>query len=583
MKTVGKGVSLTSLLSLASLLSLLPIAAGAVPLVSDTLNLSKGWNAVYIESTPTNAACEDLFRETPVIAAAAYMSDADAATAQYDSSGKEIVQAPVAFLQWSRGESASTLQSIVGGNTYLVFSTGATNVTFKGVPAAPRITWRKVSSSETNELFNLAGVSSATGGISIQDYFGEGPFGTSTSGRAIYSIGGDDADKGPVLKNASSGAFGRALKLENGRAYALTATRSGSWPGVIGVQGSGVSFDADANYASIAVKNCGTTNHTFSFTMERSAAGEDLPPISRLLPRTDAFSAQQYTNVEESVAWTVSLASGADTEQVFSLDRSRLEAGREYGAILVIEDLGPSKMRVRVPISVETTPESDTAVKFPVGLWSGFIQLEAVSRLDDTNQIPVKAGGTMKMNVMMHVAPDGKVKLLQRVAAGVETNGTPRLFKELDSVPPEVKNARRFSTVMMSIDTPVVEGTGKFGEDLVFDWTVGEKASDNPFRHAWHPDHDGKTADYKGLTPSGDDLGNYAGVVKPELWSIKNRMEFSWHENNDPHKDVNFEWTPSEKTAGFVTWMVEGLTAKEPIRSMGVFVLQRAIKAAEVE
>jgi len=28
---------------------------------------------------------------------------------------------------------------------------------------------------------------------------------------------------------------------------------------------------------------------------------------------------------------------------------------------------------------------------------------------------------------------------------------------------------------------------------------------------------------------------------------------------------------------------VSGLTAKEPIRSLGVFVLQRAIKAAEVE
>jgi len=171
------------------------------------------------------------------------------------------------------------------------------------------------------------------------------------------------------------------------------------------------------------------------------------------------------------------------------------------------------------------------------------------------------------------------------VAAGVETNGTPRLFKELESVPASVKNARRFSTVMMSIDTPVVTNTvgGAFGDSLAFDWTVGERAADNPFRHAWHPDHDGKKADYSGPTPSGDNLENYANIIKPELWSITNRMEFSWHENNDPHAPVNYEWTPSEKTAGFVTWTVSGLTAKEPIKSMGVFVLQRAIKAAEVE
>ena len=60
-------------------------------------------------------------------------------------------------------------------------------------------------------------------------------------------------------------------------------------------------------------------------------------------------------------------------------------------------------------------------------------------------------------------------------------------------------------------------------------------------------------------------------------------MEFSWHKNNNPDADIDFSWTPSEKTAGFVTWTVSGLTAKEPIVSLGVFVLQRAIKAAEVE
>ena len=176
------------------------------------------------------------------------------------------------------------------------------------------------------------------------------------------------------------------------------------------------------------------------------------------------------------------------------------------------------------------------------------------------------------------------MKLLQHVAAGVDTNGTPRLFRELESVPASVENARRFSTIMMSIDNPVVEKTsGMFGDSLAFDWTIAERAADNPFRHAWHPDHDGKKADYSGPTPSGDNLANYAGIVKPELWSITNRMEFSWHKNNDPHADVDYEWTPSEKTTGFVTWTVSGLTAKHPIVSLGVFVLQRVIKAGALE
>ena len=563
-------------------LLLLPLSAFALPHVQETLSLAKGWNAVYIESTPDNPQCDDFFRDEPVISAAAYRSDADASTAQYDANGNEIVQAPIQFLQWSRGQKTSSLQSIAGGGAYLIYATNATTIAFNGVPAAPKMTWRKVSASETNEFFNLVGVSSYGETVSIQDYFGEGPFGLSKVERAIYAISGMNVNE-PTLKDAEHGSFGRLTPIYSGKAYALTATTYGSWPGVIGVQGSGVTFGANDNYASITVRNCGTTNHTFRFSVVPSVTGEELPPISRALPRVDAFSAQQYTNVAESAEWTVALDPDRDSDQVFSIDRSKLVSGKEYGAILVIEDLGPSKMRVRVPITVDASESADS-VKFPVGLWSGFIQMETVSRIDDTNNVPVKAGGTLKMNVMMHVAPDGAVKLLQRVAAGVDTNGVTRLWRELESVPAEVENARRFSTVMMSIDNPVVEKTsGTFGDSLAFDWTVGEKASDNPFRHAWHPDHDGKTADYKGETPSGDDLGNYAGVVKPELWSIANRMEFSWHENNDPHKDANFEWTPSEKTAGFVTWTVSGLTAKQPIVSLGVFVLQRAIKAAEVE
>ena len=572
-------------LSLLSLVSLSPLVVWAAPHIKETLTIEQGWNAVYIESTPTNASCDEFFAGTPVVSAAAYRSGADAATAQYNANGGEIVQAPVVYLQWVCGNTGSTLQSIVGGCTYLLFATNSATIEVCGVPSPPRMTWRQVSSVETNEYFNLVGVSSGEETVSIDGYFGEGPFGMTKSGRFICSIGGQDAGS-PELKNAGF-ILGRQQPIPSGRAYALTATRNGDWPGVIDVQDSGVDFGASANYASITVRNCGTTNHTFRFTMmpsdDAAATGEALPPITRALPRADLLSEQQYTNVDANASWNIELAADEHTDLVFGLDRANLVEGKEYGAILVIEDLGASKMRVRVPITVAASEHAETA-KFPVGLWSGFIQLETVSRFDDTNQVPVKAGGTMKMSVMMHVAPDGAVKLLQRVAAGVDTNGVPHLWRELESVPPEVKNARRYSTVMMSIDNPVVEKTsGAFGESLVFDWTVGEKASDNPFRHAWHPDHDGKTADYKGETPSGDDLGNYAGIVKPELWSIANKMEFSWHKNNDPHADVDFEWTPAEKTAGFVTWTVGGLTAKVPIKSFGVFVLQRAIKAAEVE
>ena len=139
------------------LVALCATTSSAMPHVEETIELAPGWNAVYFESTPTNSLCEDFFRDSPVLGAAVYMSDAPSATAQYDPSGREIVQAPVAFLQWIRGESVSTLEAISGGSTMLLYATNAWTHTFVGVPSAPRVTWHKVSASETNEFFNLVG------------------------------------------------------------------------------------------------------------------------------------------------------------------------------------------------------------------------------------------------------------------------------------------------------------------------------------------------------------------------------------------------------------------------------------------
>jgi hypothetical protein len=564
-------------------LLLLPVAAGATPYVHETLTLTNGWNAVYIECTPTNALCDEFFANTPVISAAAYRSDADASTAQYDASGNEIVQAPVVYLQWVRGKTGSTLQSIAGGGTYLLFATNTATKDIYGVPSAPKMTWRKVSSAETNEYFNLVGVSSAEATVPIDAYFGEGPFGLTKSGRSICAISGMDETR-PVLKSAE-GSFGRQTPVASGKAYALTSTCDGEWPGVIGVQGSAVYFGPNANYASIKIQNCGTTNHTFTIKMERSEPYGALepPPISRRLPRVDALSEIGYTNVEENVAWSVSLEPDEISEQIFSLDRSQLGPGMERGAILTIEDPAGSKMRVRLPIYV--APVSQSVVAYPTGLWIGEIALTQVSGLNDETPTPVKAGGQLKMSVMMHVDSNGTCRLLQRVAAGMDTNGTARLFKELANVPAEIEAPKRFSTVMMSVDTPVVAAAGgsAFGDEADFTWTIAPTARDNPFRHAWHPDHDGKKADYLGEAPSGDDFANYASPVKPELWSISNRLFFSWHEQGIHSQPINFEYNASETTSGVVTWEVTGLIANKPIKSEGTFTLKRAVKAAELE
>ena len=568
---MNKSCKLAVLLSLLSSVSLQSRAAH----IEETMSLAKGWNAIYLESTPTNAACADFFANAPVERVASYQSDAYSSTRQIADDGSTIDQKPLSYRVWVPGdETASTLAALRGGCVYLIYAKDVWTTTFLGVPAAPRQTWR-ATSGETG-FMNLVGVSADTNAsVTAKAYFGEGPFGAASG--AAYQIAGTKTTAPTFL----SLGLASSPKVKGGKAYALTAAKDGDWPGVVGVQGDGVVFGTDANYASITVRNCGTTNHVFKFSISASADETELvPPMSRRLPRVDAISVPGFTNVTDE-AWTVELAAGEHTDQVFSLDRSQLVPGTEYGAILVIEDLGGSQMRVRLPVAAAVG--SSTAVAYPTGLWVGQIALTQVSGIDDAT--PVAAGGTLKMNVMLHVDADGACTLLQRAALGVDTNGTARLFKEFSSVPAEVENPRRLSTVMMSVDTPVVAaGEGaKFGDAAGFSWTVDAKARDNPFRHAWHPDHDGKTADYSGDAPSGDDFGNYAQPVKPELWSISNRLDFSWHEDGIGAKPVNFPYNADETTSGVVTWEVTGLVSKGPIKSVGTFTLKRVFKAKNLE
>ena len=58
---MNKCCKLAVSLSLLSLVSLQSRAAH----IMETMTLEKGWNAIYLESTPTSAVCEDFFAGAP--------------------------------------------------------------------------------------------------------------------------------------------------------------------------------------------------------------------------------------------------------------------------------------------------------------------------------------------------------------------------------------------------------------------------------------------------------------------------------------------------------------------------------------
>ena len=556
------------------LLLLLPVAAFASH-ISETMTLETGWNAIYLESTPTNALCSEFFAGSPVVRVASYQSDAYSSTRQLADDGTEIAQKPLSYYVWVPGdETASTMSALVGGNVYLIYATNAWSKTFLGVPAAPQQTYR-ATSGETG-FMNLVGVSADTNEtVTAKAYFGEGPFGT-TSGVA-YQIGGVKTSAPTFLPMA----IASRAKVQSGRAYALSATKDGDWPGVIGFSGPASVAFGSGDFASVTLKNFGTTNHTFRVTVIASAdAVEIFPPVLKRKVR-DEKGNEFWTNVTAGVSWDVSLAASALSAQKFAIDRTTMDANETYAAVMQVEDIGGTRMRVRIPVTVGEKAADEAA--FPTGLWAGYIQMETVSSL--TNETPTAAAGKLKMNILVHVPTNGAPRLLQRVAAGVDAEGKIRLFKELSSAKEVCENPRRLSSVMMSVANPIVDASTHttFGNQLQFDWTVDAKARDNPFRHAWHPDHDGKTADYSGDVVSGDDLSNYVNPVKPELWSVTNTLYLSWHKQNNPTENVDFDHNVEETTAGFATWTVGGLISNGSINSMGIFYLKRIADVGELE
>lgn len=478
--------------------------------VENTISLDKGWNAIYLEATPETTELDTFFANTGVTRVGSYQREAYKATAQYDSEGNIRNQKPISYLVWEKG-GASTLKNLRGGNCYLVYATEAKTITYLGTPVAPQMTWRDTASGEM-AAFVAPSLPAGTS-VTAAEYFAEGPY----DKKGVFEILGQNETAPQFLSS-----LGAKPKVTSGKAYALGATQTTDWPGVLevrGDEGDALHFAAGESVATLTIVNRGTKTREVKVELINSAKTEEtLPPVLGL-----------STNVTIEAGQRVNLKA--------TLDRSSLDKAATYAGVVAVSDLGGTKMRVRLPVTADPN-EKEGEEDFPKGFWAGIMRFEAVSTLADTNTT-AKAAGALELNVLMKVDADGKAHLLQRATLGGA----------------DVK--RRVSTVFLNVENPDIlgEGTG-FAKDgaLVFNWDVASTAKDNPFRHAHHPDHNGDQ--------------------EREVWDIANKLTFYWTD------DV--VRTADEKTYGYVKWEVGGLS-KEKITSVGVFVLTRMTGIGEVE
>ena len=561
-----------------------PLVAGAVaPYTTQSLSLVQGWNAVYVEVAP-DAAADDLFADWPVDHVGLYDPASFLATRQFGADWDSEGLTGSSMALWKRGfPEASSFSRVPAGSVLVTYCTNESHsVTIRGVPAAPRTTWHV---SGTNAVYNFFGFST-TQQTDISAYL-EGSPCEGVKSRAYYRIVGDNLDAGPGPLEVRTWNS----KVSDGDVLLLPSDDLSDWSGVLFVSPmNGIDFGQNGVKATLTVRNDGKSPRTVSVALEQAANAAELQ-LSGTLPL--CLHVRDADVARTNAAWSAALSGyGPVTKKElapdetwrleFGLDRtafSSLAKGLSFGALLRITEDGDSHAKVVVPLAGETSGVVVPDAALPVGLWVADVQFDHV--LAPGGTVETETGGAAKLRLPIHIDANGKVRLLQRVvtAGEIAADGTYtyRLYAGSAVVPTTATMVTRISAVCLPTETPVIEAAGESDSVIVFSFAVAADGATSILRHPLHPQHDGLRWDFSTPAPSGDDFQNYKGDVKPETFSVGNRIEMSFGLNGG-----EAAWNPEGTKSGTCRWTFSGLMRQGNIVLSGPMTVKRVSSVAEI-
>lgn len=560
--------------------------------VSQSFSLSYGWNAIYIEVSPTQPL-DEVFADWPVENVGFYDPASFLATRQFGDGieTKGLSMNPVA--EWRRGVPlATTAERIPPGSVAFVFSTNTTRtaVSINGVPAAPRMTWHV---TDTNEVFNFVGFSLQPGAsILAADYLAGFDGDIIKSG--IYKISGRMPGRSPDFVQAYA-----SDRVGDGDVRLVASSEQSDWSGALFVSPmNGPDFGEDGVRTTLTIRNDGADDRTVDVALLRPGDvgvagpwGDILLPDAALKLRdADVALTNAAWNTVEPEAGSRRIASkrlnvGETWKLEFGLDRASLpaaEKGATFGALLRVTDAdGASRMRVDVPLSGAASGADAAATAWPAGLWVADVAFNRI--LSPGAAVETETGGEAKVRLPLHLDAHGNLRLLQRVVAAGTTASdgtvTYHLYAGTAEVPNTATVAMRISAVTLPTETPVIaaESGGSFASGFSFPFTVAGDGATSLLRHPLHPQHDGLRWDFSTKAPSGDDFTNYKGDIKPETFSVSCRIEMTL--NLDGGETA---WTPENTKSGTCRWTFSNLMRQGDITISGPMTVKRVSPLAEL-
>ena len=540
---------------------------------TQTVQLSNGWNAVYLGVEPADARCDAVFSNWPVAHVSLYSMES--ALAGFLTSPDEPLDMAAEYLTWSPGHpaGANALNSLNAGHAYLIYATQACVRALTGRPAVPRLEW--VPGVRGTNAYNLMGFCHSP----------TSTFGTFLSGAgfdpaklSVYRVGGTNrASPSFYALGGFSGSVG-TVPMEPGKAYFVACDKRSSFSGPVRIFPAGtdgIRFAADETRELLRLVNEHGAPLTVSLAVSNSAAapGGELPGKPTLL-HFDYL--RGWLSLTSGVQRT--LQAGEEWTLPLAVDRTGMASNQLYGGLVICSDSAGG--RVEIPLEAEYAAAEATRALWPAGLWVGKASLDKVTQVQgDGTVVPgVQAGGTMEFRLILHVDQSNRCRLLQRVIVAGTTNAdgswTPALYASETNVPAGAQRTR-ISSVVFGEKNDMVwdESYGGFGNRLRFRYAIATNDPVNPFRHPYHPDHDGLRTDFETVLPSGDNPQNYVGVTKPELFSISNTVSLTWSTNGGSGGSAL--WNAEETAEGTVDFQVEGLRREGPLLMQGNFELRR--------
>jgi len=571
-------------------------AAWAQPVYEQTIELSPGWNSVYLEVQPEPSDPEMLFQGLPVESVWTYVPRTSSVDfVRNPNEGLWNVPNWLVYKPEGQLEAVTTnLYKIAVNRCYLIQIGGTQQITWtvSGTPSLRKTKW--VPNSLNLVGFPLDPDAPPT----FRDYFEPSE---AHAGQEIYQLN----------SNGTWGLIPDTTPMKSGEAYWVYCDGTSEYFGLLDIDSMGnSSFDYDTllNEKQLLIKNLSDSG---------SITFEVRPSANPLALSYWHFDEEEKVNVwpEFPSIHTIDAPQGYRKSLRLGVRRADFIHDNAEQILEIRDGMGsryllPLKAKVYRPPGYSPSMSRAAAL---TGLWAGRVSIRAVSESQTGSQIPTAVSRAFNYRIIVHVDANGVARLLKHVVFMYTEGSYRQIENHIDPAQPlyEVSEiakpvlltdesripefegvvlldsgdliGRRLSTVAYDFEGSELEMVGNFGEignaiepyKLVCNIILERDHPTNPFLHRYHPDHNNLDPFY---LPYDTDPATGEPVVE-ESFKVTRIMEFGFTEE-PPTSATPLGWG-SSLLGGIFRETLSGLH-KHDIVVEGEFRLELVSSATEL-